>query len=74
MLKTYTYHTPSAESLVKIRKIRKMFSDLHQEILASAVDSRERSAAFTQLETAAMWANKAIVMNNPGSVAEDFFE
>ena len=70
MLKTYAYHKPSTEGLEKITELRKLFSDLTEQVIALTPGSREKSIALTELETAAMWAIKAIVCNDPGSVAE----
>jgi hypothetical protein len=70
MNKTYAYHKPSAEGIDKIATLRKAFSDLHDLIEANAPVSREKSVAFTNLETTAMWAIKAVVCNDPESVAE----
>lgn len=65
--KTYAYHKPSKEGLEKIAKLRKGFSDLHDLIKEIAPESREKSVAFTNLETSAMWAIKAVVCNDPES-------
>ncbi len=67
MNKTYAYHQPSQEGLDKIRKIREAYSDLHSLIESLAPNSREKSVAFTELETSAMWAIKAVVCNDPES-------
>ena len=69
--KTYNYHKPSAQGLDKITKIRAKFSDLHNAIEELAPHSRERSVAFTELETTAMWAIKAVVVNDPESVVDE---
>lgn len=65
--KTYSYHKPSADGLDKIAKLRGKFSEVHDLIEELAPDSRERSVAFTELETSAMWAIKAVVVNDPES-------
>lgn len=70
MKKTYAYHKPSAESLETIRQLRERFSLLHDAIERLCPASRERSVALTELETAAMWAIKAVVCNDPLSVVE----
>ena len=67
MKKTYAYHKPSDESLGKITALRQAFSELHDKIESLAPQSRERSVAITELETAAMWAIKAVVCNDPKS-------
>jgi hypothetical protein len=66
-VKTYAYHKPSVEGVAKIAALRKAFSDLHDTIEDLAPASRERSVALTNLETAAMWAIKAVVCNDPES-------
>lgn len=68
--KTYAYHKPSAAGLSKIALLRRAFSELHESIEALAPKSREKSVAFTELETAAMWAIKAVVCNDPESTVE----
>lgn len=70
MNKTYAYHKPTAEGIEKIAKLRKAFSDLHDVILENAVESRERSVAFTHLEEASHWAIKSVVINDPGSTVD----
>ena len=67
MHKTYAYHKPSDDGLKKIAELREAFSTLHDKIAALAPDSREKSVAFTNLETTAMWAIKAVVCNDPKS-------
>ncbi len=65
MKKTFAHHVPSPESLEKIRTLRSAFSDLQEVIEEAAPHSRERSVALTELETAAMWAIKAVAVNDP---------
>ena len=67
MRKTYAYHKPSQESIPKIAKLREAFSALQDLIDETCPQSRERSIACTELETAAMWAIKAVVCNDPKS-------
>ncbi len=67
MIKTYAYHKPGEESLKTITELREAFSELHEKIESLAPPSRERSVAITNLETAAMWAIKAVVCNDPES-------
>lgn len=67
LLKTYAYHKPSEAGIEKIARVREMFSALQAELESLCPHSRERSVAFTNLETAHMWANKAIVVNDPES-------
>lgn len=67
MKKTFAYHKPSEEGLKRITQLRQAFSNLHDVIEALAPNSREKSVAFTELETTAMWAIKAVVCNDPES-------
>jgi len=59
----YKYHTPKADQPARYEAIRAKGKELAQLIEQSCPDSRERSVAFTQLETAVMWANAAIARN-----------
>ncbi len=70
MKKTYAYHKPGADGLLKITTFRTAFSKMHELIEALAPESRERSVALTNLETTAMWTIKAIVLNDPTSEVE----
>lgn len=67
MLKTFAYHKPGADGLDKIRALREAFSVVKTAIDEIAPPSREKSVALTELETAAMWAVKAVVFNDPSS-------
>lgn len=67
MLKTFAYHKPSQEGLDKITELRQAFSDLTEVIQSVCPYSRERAVALTELETAAMWAVKSVVFNDPES-------
>lgn len=69
MLKTFAYHKPSTEGLDKITELREAFSVVHQAIMDSCPNSRERAVALTELETAAMWAIKSVVFNDESSEA-----
>lgn len=70
MLKTYSYHKPSSDGLAKIARIREAFSELQTLVEEVAPASRERAVAITNLETAHMWVNKAIVVTDPASEVE----
>lgn len=69
--KTYQYHKPSNDGLERITQLRQNFSMLHDLIEQVAPTSRERSIALTELETAAMWAIKAVVCNDPASEVQE---
>lgn len=70
MIKTFAYHKPGESGLEKITRLREGFSELAALIEATAPGSREKSVAITNLETAAMWAIKAVVCNDPESVPD----
>jgi hypothetical protein len=67
MKKTYAYHKPSQDGIVKVASLRALFSKAHEAIEGLCPQSRERSIALTELETAAMWAIKSVVCNDPDS-------
>lgn len=66
----YAYHKPSDDGLSKITQLRRAFSEVDSMIKELCPQSRERSVAITELETTAMWAIKAVVLNDPKSVPE----
>ena len=68
--KPFAYHKPSADGLHKITSLRVTFSNAKKMIEILCPPSRERSVAITELETAAMWAIKAVVFNDEDSVVE----
>lgn len=68
--KPYAYHKPTDSGLTKITQLRKCFSDADRLIKELCPQSRERAVAITELETTAMWAIKAVVLNDSGSVVE----
>jgi hypothetical protein len=65
--KPYAYHKPSDDGLAKITKLREVYSEVERVIRAVCPESRQRSEAITCNETAAMWAIKAVVFNDPAS-------
>lgn len=67
MSKSYQYHKPSKDGLDKVAKLREAFSTIDDIVQDVAPQSRERSLAITNLEQAAMWAIKAVVVNDPES-------
>jgi hypothetical protein len=68
--KPYAYHKPSTEGMDKINALREAFSHVDQVIQANCPNSRQKSVAITELETAAMWAIKAVIFNDPQSEVE----
>lgn len=65
--KPFAYHKPSDAGMAKINDIRHTFSNTKRIIEETCPESRQRSVALTELETAAMWAIKAVVFNDPTS-------
>jgi len=59
----YKYHTPKEGQAEKYNMIRAKAKELAELIDVSCPDSREKSVAFTQLETAMFWANASIARN-----------
>lgn len=68
--KPFAYHRPSVDGLQRITQLRELFSVAKKVIEEVCPDSRHRSVAITELETAAMWAIKAVVFNDPNSEVE----
>ncbi len=59
----YKYHPPKDGQPAKYEDIRAKAKELAEIIQKLCPESREKSVAFTQLETAVMWANVAIARN-----------
>lgn len=68
--KPYAYHKPSEDGHARIARLREAFSFVQREIEECCPESRQRSIAITNNEQTAMWAIKAVVFNDPKSVAE----
>ncbi len=72
MNKAYAYHTPGPDAVQAMNKLRNLFSDLHDFIeQLPGGPGREKSLAFTSLQEAAMWANKAAVLSDPQSKQQE---
>jgi hypothetical protein len=56
----YKYHAPKPGQAELYEAIRAKAKELATLIQATCPPGRERSVAFTELETAVMWANAAI--------------
>jgi hypothetical protein len=65
--KPFAYHRPSPAGFAKITALRLAFSETKAIIEQTCPESRHRAVALTELETAAMWAIKAVVFNDPDS-------
>ncbi|KOY81673.1 hypothetical protein I6G82_08395 [Lysinibacillus macroides] len=59
----FKYHAPKAGQTEKYGAIREKAKELAYLIDNLCPNSREKSVAFTELETAVMWANAAIARN-----------
>lgn len=70
MKKTFAHHAPSINSLGKIQQLREAYSELSELVEVTAPSSRERQLGITNLEQSAMWAIKAVVINDVDSHAE----
>jgi hypothetical protein len=68
--KPFAYHRPSPDGLTHITALRLAFSETQRLIEQHCPASRQRSVALTELETAAMWAIKAVVFNDTASEVE----
>jgi hypothetical protein len=61
--RAFTYHKPKDDQGERYTKIRAKAYELALVIAECTPPSREQSVAFTELETAVMWANAAIARN-----------
>lgn len=56
----FIYHAPKEGQQEKYQALRAKAKELAQLMLDTCPESRERSVALTELETATFWANAAI--------------
>jgi hypothetical protein len=59
----FKYHSPTEAQEQKYQILRQAYKDLALLINELCPHSRERSVAFTELETSAFWANASIARN-----------
>jgi hypothetical protein len=59
----FTYHAPTEGQPAKYEQLRGKAKELAYLITELCPESRERSVAITNLETAVFWANAAIARN-----------
>jgi hypothetical protein len=59
----FKYHSPKDGQPEQYAKLRKKAKELAYLIDAECPNSREKSVALTNLETAVMWANASIARN-----------
>lgn len=65
----FSYHAPGETARSKMAELRAQLQALY-ETISGMPPSRELSLAVTNLEQAAMWANKAAVLADPESKPE----
>lgn len=59
----FIYHAPKEGQQEKYQALRAKAKELAQLILDTCPESRERSVALTELETAMFWSNASIARN-----------
>lgn len=62
----FTYHAPKEGQLEKYQSLRAKAKEFALLIDALCPDGREKSIAFTQLESTTFWANAAIARSLNG--------
>ena len=65
----FTYHKPIGNQPQRYEVLRAMARNLATLINDLCPESREKSLAFTELESAIMWANASIARNENESMA-----
>lgn len=56
----FTHHTPAAAQAFTHGAIRERFKTLATELAEVLPESREKSLAFTELESSSFWAHAAV--------------
>lgn len=59
----FTYHAPKGDQAQRYVALREKAKELAQCFLDLCPESRERSVALIELETAVFWANASIARN-----------
>jgi len=59
----FSYHAPKGDQQSRYQELREAAKEFAMLIDELCPDSREKSVAFTQLETACFWANASIARN-----------
>lgn len=59
----YSYHAPKGDQTARYEAIRNKAKELAHMLDELCPNSREKSVAMTNLETAVMWANASIARN-----------
>lgn len=60
----FGYHRATKESAPKHNAVRQLFEKTANELDSLIPDGRDKSLAFTELQSAMHWANSAIAMEN----------
>jgi len=63
LTKRFTYHAPKNDQAARYEQIRKAAFEFALLLNELCPESREKSVAFTDLESAVMWANASIARN-----------
>jgi hypothetical protein len=61
--KRFAHHPPKGDQAERYGQIRAAFRELAEALNALCPEGREKSVAFTELETAQFWANASIARN-----------
>lgn len=63
LVNNFSYHPPTPEQIPVYNAIRSRFRELAEFLNETLPESREKSVAFTELETSQFWANASIARN-----------
>jgi hypothetical protein len=61
--KRFDHHPPKGDQAERYAKVRAAFRELAEALNELCPESREKSVAFTELESAQFWANASIARN-----------
>lgn len=67
LVQAFQYHQPSEDQIRRIQQIRERAISLAAAIQTLAPGCPEQTLAIRKVEEASMWANKAIVLEPPGT-------
>ena len=63
LARRFTYHAPKGDQAERYEQLRAAFGTVATLVDALVPNSREKSVAMTELETAMFWANAGIARN-----------
>lgn len=66
---SFTYHPPTPEQIPKYEELRAAAKRFATKIAEIAPDGPEKTLAIRKVESAVMWANKAIACEKPPAPA-----